>query len=307
MSTSVPIRLGTRKSPLALAQAEAVRTALLASDDTLAASDVVLVPMTTTGDTNASPRFGEAGLKGLFTKELEDALMRGEIDGAVHSMKDMPAALPTGLIIGGLLPREDARDAFISKHYASFDALPAGALFGTSSVRRSAQVRILRPDLTIVPFRGNVETRLRKLDERVAEATLLAVAGLNRLGLSDCITQAIPVEQMLPAVAQGAVGIECREDDEIMRARLSRISDTSTEICIAAERGFLAALDGSCSTPLAGYAVLTGTYIHLRAQVLALDGSASESSEIRGPHGDAAQLGRELGRYLKSHAAHLLG
>lgn len=307
MSTTLPIRLGTRKSPLALAQAEAARAALLAGDATLAASDVVLVPMTTTGDTNAAPRFGEAGLKGLFTKELEDALLRGEIDGAVHSMKDMPAALPQGLIIGGLLPREDARDAFISKHYASFDALPEGALFGTSSVRRSAQVRILRPDLSIVPFRGNVETRLRKLDERVAEATLLAVAGLNRLGLSHCITHAIPVEQMLPAVAQGAVGIECREGDELMRARLSRISDSSTEICIAAERGFLATLDGSCSTPLAGYAVLTGNYIHLRAQVLALDGSASESSEIRGPHGDAAQLGCELGRYLKSHAAHLLG
>jgi len=306
MST-LPIRIGTRRSPLALAQAEAVRDALLASDGRLGPEDVVLAPMTTTGDTNMTGQFGQWGLKGLFTKELEEALLDGRIDIAVHSMKDMPSLLPDGLGIAAMLPREDARDAFISLRHASLDALPAGSLFGTSSVRRGAQIRLVRPDLQLVPFRGNVQTRLRKLEENVAEATLLAVAGLNRLGLTEHIRQAIPLEQMLPAVAQGAIGIECRMNDEAMREWLDRINDRNTSICVTCERGFLEALDGSCSTPLAGHAVLEGSYVYLRAQVIAPDGSAVESGEIRGPHADAAHLGRELGASLKYRAASFLG
>lgn len=308
MSIAQPIRIGTRQSPLALAQAEAVRAALLASDPSLGPEDVVLAPMSTSGDRQAdTPGFAKWGLKGAFTKELEDGLLAGSIDMAVHSMKDMPSILPDGLAIASLLPREDARDAFLSLRYPSLDALPQGATFGTSSVRRGAQLKLLRPDLTLVPFRGNVQTRLRKLEEQVADATLLAVAGLRRLGLEAHITAPFSLEQMLPAVAQGAIGIECRAGDDAIRGRLAAIHDRDTGICVDAERGFLAALDGSCSTPLAGHAVIEGSYVHLRVQVIAADGSAAESGEIRGPHADAAHLGRELGRYLRSHAAHLLG
>ena len=224
----------------------------------LAPEQCELVIIKTTGDRITDRPLIEAGGKGLFTKELEEALFAGDIDLAVHSMKDMPAILPQGLAISAILEREDPRDAFVSLKYASLDALPAGAVIGTSSPRRQAQVLRARPDLRVVGFRGNVETRLRKLEEGVADATFLACAGLNRLGLSQHITAAMPTDVMLPAVAQGAIGIEIRADDDATAQLIAPLNDAATALCVTAERAYLAQLEGSCRTPIAGYAELNG-------------------------------------------------
>jgi hydroxymethylbilane synthase len=265
------IRIGTRGSLLALAQSHEVR-ARLQKAHSLSDDAVTITIIKTTGDQVLDRPLADIGGKGLFTKEIEEALLGNEIDVAVHSMKDMQTALPDGLILGAVLPREDPRDAFISLRYTGIGALPEGAVVGTSSLRRKAQLLSIRPDLRIVDFRGNVQTRLRKLEEGVAEATFLAVAGLRRLGLQDRITAPIPIEEMLPAVAQGAIGLEIRAGDATTAARVAPLNDAATALAVATERAFLARLEGSCRTPIAGHAIFDGARLSFRGQVLSPDG-----------------------------------
>ncbi|KAB2939228.1 MAG: hydroxymethylbilane synthase [Hyphomicrobium sp.] len=287
------IRIGTRGSPLALAQARQV-AARLAAAHGLPAEQCELVIIKTTGDRVTDRPLIEAGGKGLFTKELEEALFSGAIDLAVHSMKDMPAQIPAGLGIAAILPREDPRDAFVSVKYASFEKLPSGAVIGTSSPRRQAQALRLRPDLRVVPFRGNVETRLRKLAEGVADATFLACAGLNRLGLAQHVTNVMSTEAMLPAVAQGAIGIEIRLNDAAAARLLAPLNDAPTAQCVAAERAYLAQLEGSCRTPIAGHAELHGGKLRLRGQILATDGTRAYEGERTGNPEVAVALGEQV-------------
>ena len=295
------IRIGTRGSPLALAQARQVATRLGAAHG-LSPEQCELVIIKTTGDKITDRPLIEAGGKGLFTKELEEALFAGDIDLAVHSMKDMPAILPQGLAISAILKREDPRDAFVSITYASFDELPSGAVVGTSSPRRQAQALRLRPDLRIVPFRGNVETRLRKLEEGVADATFLACAGLNRLGLSQHITAAMSTEVMLPAVAQGAIGIEIRADDDATVRLVAPLNDAATALCVTAERAYLAHLEGSCRTPIAGLAELSGGSLHIRGEILTPNGLQAHSASRRGNAQEAIRLGEQTAEELLRHA-----
>jgi hydroxymethylbilane synthase len=293
--------IGTRGSPLALAQAEETRCRLMAAHG-LAAHDIGLEIIRTSGDRIQDRPLAEIGGKGLFTKEIEEALLAGSIDLAVHSMKDMPTALPPGLLIAALLPREDVREAFVARDAAGFSALPTGARLGSSSLRRRAQVLRLRPDLEVVPYRGNVETRLRKLDEGEVAATLLAVAGLRRLGLEQRISAAIPAEEMLPAVAQGAIGIEVRADDGRVRSLVAALDDRETAVCLAAERAMLAGLDGSCRTPIAGLARLSGSRLHLVGEVLSLDGARHCRVERDGPAEAAAEIGGRVAAELLAEA-----
>jgi hydroxymethylbilane synthase len=287
------IRIGTRGSPLALAQAHQVAARLAAAHD-LAPEQCEIVIIKTTGDRVTDRPLIEAGGKGLFTKELEEALFAGEIDLAVHSMKDMPALLPDGLIIAAILEREDPRDAFVSLRYASLSAMPAGAVVGTSSPRRQAQVLRTRPDLRIVGFRGNVQTRLRKLEEGVADATFLACAGLNRLGLAQHITAAMQTDVMLPAVAQGAIGIEINLNDADTARLLEPLNDVPTALCVAAERAYLARLEGSCRTPIAGLAELSDGQLRLRAEILTPDGAHVAVAEGVAEAEDAVRLGEQV-------------
>lgn len=298
------IRIATRRSPLAVAQAEMVAGALKAAAPE--ALEVTLLPMQTSGDSNQQQALSQWGYKGLFTKELEEALLDGRADIAVHSMKDMPSILPDGLLIAGMLPREDPRDAFISLEYPDFDALPIGATLGSSSIRRSAMLARLRPDLHITPLRGNVGTRLNKLARGDAAATLLAVAGLNRLHMQQHITAIFQPEQLLPAVAQGAIGIEAREDNEALLARIAQISDLPTQLAVTAERAVLRVLDGSCRTPLGCYATLDDDQIHLRAHLLSPDGAQSWQHEARGNVQDGQALGTALGEALKAEGGSVL-
>ena len=299
------LKIGTRGSPLALAQARETRARLMAAHG-LAEDDIEIVVITTTGDRIRDRPLSEIGGKGLFTKEIEEALLARDIHLAVHSMKDMPAQLPESLIMAALLPREDPRDAFLSLSTKSIADLPQGAVVGSSSVRRTAQLLRLRPDVQVVQFRGNVETRLRKLADGVAQATFLACAGLNRLGLADKITAPISPEVMLPAVAQGAIGIETREDDAETRALLAAINHRDTEIVLACERAFLAALDGSCRTPLAGHATLQGETLHFRGHALTLDGKHCFETTRQGPLADAARMGADAGREVKALGGNLI-
>jgi hydroxymethylbilane synthase len=297
------LRIGTRGSPLALAQANETKRRLLAAHSSWVAAAVEIVPITTSGDRIQDRTLIEAGGKGLFTKELEEALLDGRIDVAVHSMKDMPTVLPAGLVIAALLPREDPRDALIAPTAKRLADLSPGSVVGTASVRRQAQVRFRRPDLRVVPFRGNVETRLRKLAEGQADATLLALAGLKRLGLVDRAAAIIEPDEMLPAVAQGAIGIECRADDQQTLDILAPLNDRDTALCITAERAMLGVLDGSCRTPIAGLAVLgAGGTIALRGMVLRPDGSDAIEAMRHGSSGDNEALGRDLGDELKRRA-----
>lgn len=284
------LRIGTRGSALALAQAHEVRARLMAAHG-LTEDAFEIVVIKTTGDMILDRPLAEVGGKGLFTKEIEDALLSGEIALAVHSMKDMQTALPDGLVIGATLPREDVRDAFISLKYSSLDALPKGAVVGTSSLRRQAQVKRLRPDLEVVGFRGNVQTRLRKLEDGVADATFLACAGLRRLGLADRITSAVSTEHMLPAVAQGAIGIEIRADDSETAHLIAPLNDEATAICVTAERAFLTKLEGSCRTPIAGLAELTGGRLAFRGMLLSVDGRECLESGSGGQPREAVSLG----------------
>lgn len=295
------IRIGTRGSPLALAQAREVASRLAAAHG-LAPEQCELVIIKTTGDRVTDRPLVEAGGKGLFTKELEEALLGGAIDLAVHSMKDMPAQIPAGLGIAAILPREDPRDAFVSVKYTAFAKLPTGAVVGTSSPRRQAQALRLRPDLRVVPFRGNVETRLRKLAEGVADATFLACAGLNRLGLAQHISEVMSTEAMLPAVAQGAIGIEIRLDDAATARLLAPLDDAPTAQCVAAERAYLAQLEGSCRTPIAGHAELHAGKLRLRGEVLTPDGTRAYAVERTASAQAAVQLGEQVAAEILERA-----
>jgi hydroxymethylbilane synthase len=292
------IKIGTRESPLALAQAHETRDRLVATHG-LDASSIKIVVISTTGDQIVDKPLAEIGGKGLFTKELEEQLYDGRIDMAVHSMKDMPAELPDGLEICCLLEREDVRDAFLSPTVGSIAELPEGATVGSSSVRRAAQLLHIRPDLNVVQFRGNVQTRLRKLDEGVAIATFLACAGLHRLGMTDLITSAISIEDMLPAVAQGAIGIEIASNNALARALLAPLNHPETTVCIETERAFLKDLDGSCSTPLAGNATLSGETITFHAMALTLDGKKVFQTSRTGNSSEAAAMGVDAAREIR--------
>lgn len=305
-SPASPLKIGSRGSPLALAQTYETRDRLAAAFG-LPLDAFEVVPITTTGDNQAliaaDKPLKELGGKGLFTKEVEDALLDGSIDIAVHSMKDMPVQQPPGLLLDTYLPREDVRDSFISPTLTSLHDLAEGAVVGTSSLRRRAQLLNRRPDLKVVEFRGNVQTRLRKLADGVAECTFLAMAGLNRLGmLGEVPATPIATEDMLPAVAQGAIGIERRSDDSRAAEMLAAIHDRQTGQRLAAERAFLAALDGSCETPIGGLAELDGTTLRLRGEVLRPDGSEAISDGQSCPVEDGAELGREMAAKLLKQA-----
>ena len=298
---SSPLRIGTRGSPLALAQAVETRTKLMTAWDwPEEAFEVVVIQ--TSGDRIQDRPLRLVGGKGLFTKEIEEQLLDGSIDIAVHSMKDMPTAQPDGLVLDTYLPREDVRDAFVSPSADSIASLTQGARVGSSSLRRRAQLMHVRPDLDVVEFRGNVQTRLKKLTEGVASCTFLAMAGLNRLNMAHIATLAIEPEDMLPAVAQGAIGIERRSNDSVTAALLEPLHHAATGQRLAAERAFLAALDGSCETPIAGLAILEGSELLLRGEVLRPDGSEKLSGERRGAIGRGAEMGYDLAQDLLSQA-----
>ena len=299
------LKIGTRGSPLALYQANETKSRLKAAHG-LSDEDIEIVVITTTGDRIRDRPLSEIGGKGLFTKEIEEALFAKDIHLAVHSMKDMPARLPDGLVMAALLPREDVRDAFLSPVAKDIDALPKGAVVGSSSVRRAAQLKRLRPDIEVIQFRGNVETRLKKLDEGVAMATFLAAAGLNRLGLTDKITSLVPIDKMLPAVAQGCIGIETREDDAQTRELLVAINHETSAIAVECERAFLAALDGSCRTPLAGHAVIENGRVKFRGHALTLDGVHCFETTRDGAPADAARMGAEAGEQVKAEGGSLI-
>ena len=300
-SPASPLNIGTRGSPLALAQAYETRERLAKAFD-LPFEAFTIVVIKTTGDKVLDRPLKEIGGKGLFTREIEEDMLSGKIDIAVHSMKDMPVAQPEGLLLDTYLPREDVRDAFVSLDGGKLSDLAEGATVGTSSLRRKAQLLNYRPDLNIVEFRGNVQTRLQKLENKLAEATFLAMAGLNRLDMKDVPRTAIETDEMLPAVAQGAIGIERRADDRRMAEMLEAIHDTETGQRLAAERAFLAALDGSCETPIGGLAELKGGTVKLRGEILRVDGSEVISDRGDAPIEDGADLGTELARSLRSRA-----
>lgn len=295
------IRIGTRGSPLALAQAHEVKARLAAAHG-LEPEALELVIIKTTGDRITDRPLSEAGGKGLFTKEIEEALLAGTIELAVHSMKDMPTVLPAGLTIGAVLEREDPRDAFICLRAPSLLDLPPGATVGTSSLRRQAQVLNRRPDLNVIGFRGNVETRLKKLAEGVADATFLACAGLNRLGLAQHITARMPTEVMLPAVAQGAICIETRSDDAATAGLVAPLNHEATALCVAAERAFLAKLEGSCRTPIAGLAELKNGSLLFRGEVLSPDGTQCFATAREGDPQAAMRLGEDAAAELLERA-----
>ena len=296
-----PLRIGTRGSPLALAQAYETRERLsIAFGLSLDSFEIVVIK--TTGDKVLNRPLKEIGGKGLFTKEIEEALLQESIDIAVHSMKDMPVQQPDGLILDTFLPREDVRDAFVSRTHKSLADIPQGATVGTSSLRRKAQLMSKRPDLKIVEFRGNVQTRLKKLDDGVAECTFLAVAGLNRLKMEDIITAPISTDEMLPAVAQGAIGIERREKDIKVATMLEAIHNSTTGLLLSAERAFLEALDGSCETPIAGLAEFKNENLRFRGEILKTDGSEVYSDEQVVSKEDATLVGIEMAHKLLSQA-----
>ncbi|MGB8577983.1 MAG: hydroxymethylbilane synthase [Pseudolabrys sp.] len=299
--STASFRIGTRGSPLALVQARAVRSRLAAATG-VNEDAIELVVIRTTGDTIQDRPLADEGGKDLFTKEIEEALLDRRIDLAVHSAKDMPTILPKGLALAACLEREDPRDVFISHKARSLVELPRGASLGTASLRRQAIAKRARPDLRVTPLRGNVETRLRKLDADEVDATLLALAGLRRLGLVEHVTSVMSAEEFLPAVGQGAIGIEARKDDTRVCDILARIDHAETSIAVACERAYLAALDGSCKTPIAGHATISGDAIQFRGLIVRPDGSAAHDIAGTGSRKDAATIGTDAGRELKHRA-----
>ena len=295
------LKIGSRGSPLALAQAVEVRARLM-NFWNLPERAFEIVVIQTAGDRIQDRPLRLVGGKGLFVREIEDRLLDGSIDIAVHSMKDMPTVQPDGLLLDTYLSREDVRDAFISNTAKTITDLPTGCRVGTSSLRRRAQLLHIRPDLEVVEFRGNVQTRLKKLTDGVADCTFLAMAGLNRLDMSNIATMAIEPSLMLPAVAQGAIGIERRESDKVAAKFLEPIHHLETAQRLTAERAFLKELDGSCETPIAGLAVLNGTELFLRGEVLRPDGTEKLVGERRGSITDATEMGQDLARDLHSQA-----
>jgi hydroxymethylbilane synthase len=293
------IRIATRKSPLALWQANHVKSLLEENEPGL---EVHLHKVVTKGDRILEVPLAEVGGKGLFVKEIEDALLAGEAEIAVHSMKDLPAALADGLVVGAVPEREDPRDALCSPRWKTLSALPKGARVGTSSLRRSAQLKAVRPDLRIEVVRGNVETRLRKAAEGL-DAVVLAYAGLRRLGLAEHATQVLSPDEMLPAVAQGALALEARAADAATMGRLAALEDPDTRTRTEAERGFLARIEGGCQVPIAGHATVAGGEVHLRALVASLDGARIVRAERRGPAAQARSLGVAVAEDLLSRGA----
>jgi hydroxymethylbilane synthase len=298
------LRLGTRGSPLALIQAETVQKRLMAEHPDLT---VEMIPIRTSGDWR--PEHQErtfqsmGGNKGFFTKELEEALLAGFIDLAVHSMKDVLNTIPHSLTMGALCEREDPRDAFISNNYTSLNDMPKGAVIGTASLRRQAQILAARPDLRVVPLRGNVDTRLKKLDDGDVDAILLAAAGLIRLGKKDRITEYLSEQIMLPAVGQGALGLQIRGDDHTTASCVRPLNCLQTSATVAVERAFLRIVDGSCRTPIAGYAFFSGhDEISFEGRVLSLDGQELYTTTRRGPTKDAEKMGMEAGHELRAKA-----
>ena len=300
-SPDQPLKIGTRGSPLALAQAHQTRALLMAAHD-LPEAAFEIVTISTRGDRVQDRALRELGGKGLFSKEIEDRLLAGEVDIAVHSTKDMAVLQPEGLVLDTFLEREDPRDAFITVDGRGLDGLSNGAIVGTSSLRRKAQLLHKRPDLKIVEFRGSVQTRLQKLSDQVAEATFLAMAGLNRLGFEDVPRVAVETDEMLPAIAQGAISIERRSADAHIGALLAPLHHVPTGQAMACERAFLAELDGSCQTPIAGLAEIRGDTVTLRGEILRTDGSEAIAGAISGPVADGADLGRKLARELLDQA-----
>jgi hydroxymethylbilane synthase len=297
-----PLRIGSRGSPLALVQARQAQRAL-AKACGVVAEQIEIKIIRTSGDKIQDRPLADAGGKGLFTKEIEEALLSGAIDFAVHSSKDIPAVLPAGLTLAAFLPREDPRDALVSRIGKSLGELPRNALVGTSSPRRQALLMRARPDLRIAPLRGNVETRLRKIDAGEMEAAVLAVAGLKRLGLFSAIATALEVEEFLPAAGQGAIAIETRANDESARAHAAAVDDADTHTALAAERAFLAALGGSCRTPIAGHARIEGDdAVRFRGLIAKTDGSDAIEVSRQGRRTDAAALGADAGHEIRTRA-----
>jgi hydroxymethylbilane synthase len=297
----VLLRIGTRGSPLALAQANEIR-GRLAAIHAISVDRIKLDVIRTTGDAIRDRPLAQAGGKGLFTKEIDDALLAGVIDLGVHSAKDLPTTLPSGLAIAAVPPREDARDVFISLTAKALRDLRPGAIVGTASLRRQALLKRLRPDLTVVNFRGNVETRLRKLEEGVVDATLLALAGLRRLGLVEKATAVLAIDEFLPAVGQGCLAVVARADDTRVLPLIAPLNNTMSAQALTAERAFLAVLDGSCRTPIAGYAVVADDRLHFQGLIAKPDGSRQLRVEREGPRDDAVLLGAQAGRELKAQA-----
>jgi hydroxymethylbilane synthase len=295
------IRVGTRGSRLALWQAGAVRDALAAAQGS-GAEKTEIVPIKTSGDRIRDRPLSEAGGKGLFSKEIEVALLAGEIDLAVHSAKDMETFLRDGLMIGACLEREDARDALVAKSAASIEALPEGARIGSASLRREALLRRARPDLQVVLLRGNVPTRVAKVESGELDATLLAAAGLNRIGLEGKISALLPLEEFPPACGQGTIAIECRADDVRIRDMLAAIDHGESSVSLACERAFLAALDGSCKTPIAGYARIEAGALRFDGIILSEDGRESYEASGSGDPAKAAEIGRRAGEDMRRKA-----
>ncbi len=301
MTAAAKLRIGTRESPLALAQAHEVRDRLMAADENLAAAGAVeIIAIKTTGDRLLERTLADAGGKGLFTKEIDEALLDGRIDVAVHSMKDVPTELPGGIVLPCMLEREDTRDVLIAD-VSTIAALPPGAVVGTASLRRGAQIKHRREDLKIAVLRGNVQTRLKKVAAGEVAATLLALAGLKRLGLEDAGTP-IDAQDMLPAVGQGAIGIALRDGDTVAGDFLGPLNHPDTVIRVAAERAFLRLLDGSCRTPIAAEAVIDGETISFRGLIARPDGSQLFEASRNGPVAQAEEMGRDAGEELRARA-----
>ncbi|MBK8084598.1 MAG: hydroxymethylbilane synthase [Devosia sp.] len=301
MQSAPFLRIGTRGSPLALTQARLVQR-LLAEAHAVEPERIAITVISTSGDRITDRPLSEAGGKGLFSKEIEAALEAGEVDIGVHSSKDLASELPDGLVLAAFLEREDVRDAFVSLRYRSLAELPTGARLGSSSIRRAAQVLRARPDLEIVPFRGNVDTRLQKLEAGVADATLLASAGLNRLGKADRVASYLDPRQFLPAPAQGAIGIEIRDGDARTAGIVAPLDHAPTATAIAAERALLGTLDGSCRTPIGAFTDLNAISCTLTAEILSPDGREFHRDTVSGPPTEAARLGAQLGRTLLERA-----
>ncbi|NOX44099.1 MAG: hydroxymethylbilane synthase [Gammaproteobacteria bacterium] len=297
------LRIATRKSPLALWQAEFVRDSLIQHHPDL---KVELVKMVTQGDKILDTPLAKVGGKGLFVKELEQGMLRDEVDIAVHSMKDVPVELPPGLHLNVICSREDPRDAFVSNNFDSLESLPQNARVGTSSLRRQTQLKAARPDLEILDLRGNVNTRLKKLDEGLYDAIILASAGLIRLGFDSRIKQAIDSQISLPAIGQGAVGIECRVNDEDINQLISVLNHAQTNTCVTAERAMNAQLEGGCQVPIGGYAILENDELFLRGLVGRPDGSEVVRAEVRGKPKNAHSLGVALADDLLSRGADII-
>ncbi len=289
------LRIGTRRSPLARAQAAWVRDRLAARHAWL---PIALLPMETQGDRWLDAPLAKLGGKGLFVKELEEALLDGRIDLAVHSLKDVPVVLPEGLHLGAICEREDPRDALVAPRHGTFDRLPRGARVGTSSLRRQSQMKARRPDLDIVPLRGNVQTRLERFEREGLDAVVLALAGLRRLGLEDRVTEILDPEVSLPAIGQGALAIECRAKDATTNERLGPMAHAESTLATRAERAFLARLGGGCQVPLGAYATLEGPALRLRAFVGSPDGLRAVRGERRGPSVSGEAIGRALAEEL---------